>query len=60
MFTKDEKFEEILLKSSKLDKKEIEKAAQEAKKNKTSLTDILLSNKLLADDHLGQMIAESI
>lgn len=56
----EEKLQSLLLSNSKLNKNELEQVKQDAKKSKKSLVNILMSNKLLADDHLGQIIAESI
>jgi len=56
----DKKLQSLLLSNSKLNLKDLEDAKKDAKKNKKSLVNILMSNKLLADDHLGQIIAESI
>jgi hypothetical protein len=56
----EDKLQSLLLSNSKLNQNELEKAKHDAKKNKKSLVNILMSNKLLADDHLGQIIAESI
>ncbi len=56
----NEKLQSLLLSNSKLNEQDLETAKQDAKKNKKSLVNILMSNKLLADDHLGQIIAESM
>lgn len=50
--TSNEKLKALLLSSSKINKDDLDKAQEEAKKNKKSLINILMSNKLLADDHL--------
>ena len=60
MFVPNEKLQSLLLSSSKIKQEDLAKATKEAKKNKKSLVNILMSNKLLADDHLGQIIAESM
>lgn len=54
MFSNDsnEKLHSLLLSSTKIKKEDLEKAQAEAQKNKKSLVNILMSNKLLADDHL--------
>lgn len=54
------KIESLLMSAGNIKKEDILAAKKEATKNKKSLVNILMSNKLLADDHLGQIIAESL
>lgn len=56
----EKKIESLLMSSAQINKEDLQSAQKEAKKNKKSLVNILMSNKLLADDHLGQIIAESL
>src|SRR3989344_1738589 len=55
----DQKIKEILLAEDYVSAKDIEKAEEYAKKNKTSIVDFLLASQLLTRELLGQALAES-